>query len=149
MAFELHEIRKTSINARPYCGPAALMAFSGKDFEEVRALINKVRGREHNKPVRGLSNHHLRGVIGKLGYSTDTMIPAHRFTVHDFAETVKPDEFWFVIAGHHYVVMCEGLVADNRIRFGCEVAKHPWRRRIVKEAIRVIHPEESLARFAA
>lgn len=50
-----------------YCGPAALMAVTGRSYEDVRARINQYRTRKPNTAVTGMWTHEIVWCLDRWG----------------------------------------------------------------------------------
>lgn len=134
----MHEV---SHNGRIYCGPAAIMAVTGLDLPTIRTAINKVRGRRHNAGVCGLSREHLCAALKELGVGYDvrtTHVPGS--TLERVVQGMPADTTYIIEVTGHYVTVRNGVVTDNRIRFGTTVADHPSRRKHVRACIVVVRP---------
>jgi len=136
----LHEIDEIGV----YCGPSALIAVTGKRLPEVRAAINKARGKPAHTGVCGLSRNYLLQAIKELGKSYYVVpvefLPADSQTLEKLVKNKNwclPFLTYIVNITGHYVAVHDGKVMDNRIRFGCPVEEHPSRRKKVKALIMV------------
>lgn len=136
----LHEIDEIGV----YCGPGALMAVTGKRLPEVRAAINKARGKPAHIGVCGLQRKFLLQAISELGMDyyvfPESCLPERFNTL----EKLVKDHNWclpfltyIVNVTGHYVAVHDGKVVDNQIRFGCPIEEHPSRRKKVKALIMV------------
>lgn len=128
----LHEIDELHV----YCGPGALIAVTGKRLPEVRAAINKAKGRRENAGVCGTKISEMETALQLLGvpyHFVDTRFTGPRRTLQEWTKLVCiPGKRYIVNVTGHYVTYCDGIVIDNRIRFGCPVEEHPCRRKKVK-----------------
>ena len=114
---------------RVYCGPAALIAVTGKRLPEVRAAINKAKGRPDNTGVCGMFNSELVEAMKILGlkYHREESFPAHVRTLSKLVNDklwCLPDRKYIINVTGHYVAVENGIVVDNHTRFGCHVDEH-------------------------
>lgn len=127
MTFKLHPLPG---DGRFYCGPAAIAAFTGKHpKQEVRAAINRYRGRPETRGVIGMHNHEVRAVLASLGWRCTTAykwaIPG--LTLRQFVES-RPTFCGIVNVTDHYVAVAHGMALDNRSRIARPVAFFPGNR---------------------
>ena len=124
---------------RLYCGPAAICAITGLDYErEVRPAINRAKGpaRRENTGVMGVRHEEMVRALAMLGWQC-AEIPAlapTRWTLRQTIHTVMPAPGCIVLVGvsHHYVTVQDNVVVDNhRIT---QLEFHPTRRRHVRRA---------------
>lgn len=126
---------------RVYCGPAALIAVSGKRLPEVREAINNVRGRALNAGVCGLSVKHLleaATILGIRHYAQVCEFPEHVKTLKKMVADPSwclPGRTYIIGVTGHYVAVCDGVVIDNHTRFGSPVYEHWCANKKVKELI--------------
>jgi hypothetical protein len=135
----LYEIEEIGV----YCGPAALMAVSGKRLAEVRAAINAAKQRKENTGVCGMYDWELFIAMDNLGLKHHCQkidFPPHVRTLAKIVEDKNwclPDRTYIVSLTGHYVAVENGVVMDNRIRFGCSVTEHPSKNKRVHALIEV------------
>ena len=139
----LHEIDEV----RVYCGPAAIMAVTGKRLPEVRAAINTVRKKPAHSGVCGMYDNQVRRTLNILGvehYYQSTEFPEHVKTLEKMVKDKRwclPDHQYIISITGHYVAVENGIVIDNHTRFGCPVEKH-WSRRKKVKSVFMVYKEE-------
>ncbi len=90
----------------------------------------------------------LKSVLHRRGYAFGTSLfrdpdkprkygKRNQPTLEEFASS-NPKGFYIVNVTGHFVALCNGIVADNSVRFGVPVDEHPSRRKWVKEAIHIL-----------
>lgn len=136
-ATKLYAVTKGPGDLRVYCGPAAISAITGKPVRGyLREMINARRGRDGNKPVRGMFAHEVSSVLGKLGFQ---LIQVHaccrgktlrQFVVDNWQGDKDP--IFLVNLTGHYVVTRGRFVIDNWELDGCDVDEHHSRKTRVK-----------------
>lgn len=137
----LHDIVDKS-----YCGPAVLQALTGLPLKPIREAINEIRGRKPSVGVLGMWNHEIEKVLEVFGFKVsyrewprrDVIKP---LTLEKFGEVFHTRLPVIVNVTKHFVIMENGMVADNRIRYGCPLQEHPSRRQHVKAAFVVVKKE--------
>lgn len=139
MASRLHEIWPAGF----YCGPSAIAAVTGADCREVRGWINAVRGRPASTGIRGLTSDVLIGTMASRGYWLREVVaclpPPHPHpTLERFLAEQAHEAVFIIAVTRHYVAAQGGVVFDNAVRFGIDVAGHPSRRWHVREAWEVV-----------
>lgn len=134
---QLHEIQEV----RVYCGPAAIMAITGKRLPEVRSAINAARGMRDNQGVIRLSLEHLEDSLNKLGVkfekSDGKMMPLRRF----MADLIQKDVRYILHITGHYITVLNGLIIDNHYRFGTNINDCRWAGKKIKNIYRIIDGE--------
>jgi hypothetical protein len=132
----LHEIWP----AGAYCGPSVLAALTGCDAKrDIRGWVNAVRGRKPTQGVLGMPVKEMSAVLASRGYGFQRIeFPkGGRPRLADFAADAG-DAFYIVNVTSHYVALLGGVVADNFVRFGRPVERHPHRRKLVCGAWRIL-----------
>jgi hypothetical protein len=128
---ELHQLPLR----RLYCGPAAICAITGLDYETVvRPAINRRRGQAANRGVLGMSYKHAIDTLADLGWGWVALLEdGHdRPTLRRFLERAPPDLTLLVHVTSHFVTAHRLTVVDNH-----RIARwqdHPARRRQVRHA---------------
>ncbi len=135
----LHEIDEI----RVYCGPAALMAVTGKRLPEVRAVINKVRERRENQGVCGLSTTHLDKALQSLGVKFERIeFPKEaRVTLKEFKHRMVIGATYIIGLNTHYVSCEDGKLIDNHYRFGTDMDDCKWKNKRVENAWMIWHDQ--------
>lgn len=127
----LHKIEEV----RVYCGPAALMAISGQRLPEVRAVVNKIRGRKHNQGICGMYNSEIDQALKDLGfkyqYRESSWFP--KLSKYEF----KPNTRYLINVTGHYLTYCNGVIIDNHYRFGTTMDECKWANKKVKRVWRI------------
>jgi hypothetical protein len=133
----LHEIDEVRI----YCGPAALIAVTGKRYPVIRAAINKARARRENCAVTSTYVTELLKALNYLGWKHYCMtvdFPSHVSTLEKMVNNkyfCLPDRKYIIHITGHYVAVENGVVFDNGTRFGSPVGEHWCRNKKVKSLI--------------
>ena len=85
-----------------YCVPWAIMAITGRKYQEVREAFWKLR--KDNLPVKGAFDHEAIGVMRMLGWYTDDWFDNRiKFTLRsfpDYANAVSHFPYYLTIKGH-------------------------------------------------
>lgn len=124
-----------------YCGPSAIAAVTGKTCVEARIAINLARGARPNRGIIGLSSTDMMLALRSMGVLLGNHVISSRVvTLQELAESLEGSANYVVNVTGHYVALCRGVVADNRIRFGCPVSEHPCRRKHVRRYFAVMPP---------
>jgi hypothetical protein len=128
----LHEVDEI----RVYCGPAALMAVTGKRLPEVRSAINKARGFKDNQGVIGLSTEHLEEALDHLGikYVRIDYPPAIKVPLKNFKHQMVIGADYIIGLNNHYVACHGDQLIDNHYRFGTEIDESKWKNKHVRNA---------------
>jgi hypothetical protein len=121
----LHEIDEL----RVYCGPAALMAITGKRLTEVRGIINQARGRSQNSGVCGLAHKHLEQAMTLMGIKYSKVTPDK---IKLAKLMLQKDTRYIITVTGHYIAYLNGTVVDNHTRFGTTMDECKWRNKTVK-----------------
>lgn len=116
-----------------YCGPAALMAVTGKRLPEVRAVVNNIRGRAHNQGITGMTQGEIDRSLEALGvkFSTRSIGP-NRPTLRAFIESLEVSTPVLVYITGHFVTYYKGIIIDNHYRFGTTIDECKWAKKRVK-----------------
>ena len=130
----LHEIDEV----RVYCGPAALMAVTGKRLPEVRSAINKARGFNDNQGVLGLSTTHLEKALHILGVKFCKECYPHRITLKEFKNHMVIGMPHILAFNTHYVTVEDGQLIDNHYRFGTPIDESKWKNKQVQTVWRIL-----------
>lgn len=124
----LHKIEEVKV----YCGPAALMAVTGKRLPEVRAVVNEIRGRVPNKGIMGMKNVEMEKALRVLGvafrYHEDKPKRQLRHLIPDLDSDVR----YVINVTGHYVSYYNGVIIDNHYRFGTTIDECRWAGKRVK-----------------
>lgn len=125
----IHKIEEV----RVYCGPAALMAVTGKRLPEVRAVVNNIRGRAPNQGIIGMTQGEIDRSLEALGvkFNTRSIGPSPP-TLRAFIETLKADVPVIINITGHFVTYYKGVVIDNHYRFGTTIDECKWAKKKVK-----------------
>ena len=139
---KLHDTlgKRTPSGGSIYCGPTAIMAITGRDYPEVRAVANQFRGMKPTMAIRGLSTSNLKAVLYHFGYMA---IPVPKRDDFDYkGKTIarflreRPDdlrnECLILCTRDHFVVVKGRKFMDNYTQQPVWTSKAPHRRARVK-----------------
>lgn len=131
----LHEIEPNGL----YCAPAVLMAITGLNPKgEIRSALNRAKGRRDNAGIIGVHTHELEKAMDDLGIHWIKNIVFHQ-NLSKFCSFIDHRcSKWIIEVTGHYVAMENGVIFDNRIRYGCDVAEHPCKRMKVHKAYQIL-----------
>lgn len=131
----LHEIDEV----RVYCGPAALMAVTGKRLPDVRSAINQSRGARGNRGVCGITASIMDESLTRLGIQYEkTIYPkGYRPTLKNLKHTMAIGMTYIVNITGHFVTCEDGKLVDNHYRFGTDLDDCKWTGKCVKIVWRI------------
>ena len=125
----IHKIEEV----RVYCGPAALMAVTGKRLPEVRAVVNELRGRKPTQGIIGMKTVEMDRSLEALGLSFRTEeIGPNPPTLKAFVENIPQDVPHIINITGHYVTYYDGTIIDNHYRFGTTIDECRWAKKRVR-----------------
>lgn len=135
-----------------YCGPTTLCAITGAEYyEQIRPVINAMRGRRSNAGVTGMKNAEMVRVLAHfgrlasvLGWERDWIwiAPAHRPRLPDALRALyergdaRPGDILVVETTRHYVTVQNNVVVDNHAIDS--LIRHPARRQMARRAWRIV-----------
>lgn len=124
----IHKIEEV----RVYCGPAALIAVTGKRLPEVRAAVNLRRGCKPTQGIIGMTKSLLSGALTELGVEHDLVsIGPNPPTLANFVREADSDKVYIINITGHYVTYHNGTIIDNHYRFGTSIDECRWAKKRV------------------
>ena len=122
-------------DGRFYCGPSAIAAFTGLHPKvEVRAAINKVRGRKATQGIVLMSPGEIKAVLELFGFKTRRLETPEKPTLKAFVKA-HPDAVFVAFVTGHFVAVSRGMCLDNKSRIARPIDVFPGNRKRVKEAV--------------
>jgi len=125
-----------------YCGPAALMAVTGKAYEDVRACINRYRNRKPNAAVIGMWTHEIAWCLDRWGVDCKRhhlAVPKKRRpTLGQFLKnrsTELVDKTIIITTSDHFVTVKGHMLVDNHTHVPVYVWSGPHLKTRVKKYI--------------
>lgn len=140
------------IPVKSYCGPAALMAVTGKELAPVRAAINKAKGRPLNTGIIGTSVTEMAYALRELGYTYEAWrywnsktprlavpytVDMKKPTVAWLCKNLKPDAVFIMNPTGHWIAVHNGMIYDNWSRYGEHYTENRWKNKRVDCAFSV------------
>ena len=116
---------------RLWCGPASLMAVTGKPYEEIRALINSVRGRRPRSAVLGMDGWEYQRCLDRLKIRYTGKVCIKRPTLRQWINKRKPelvDSTIIVALSEHMITVRGFLMVDNHTEVPTYILSGPWLR---------------------
>lgn len=129
----LHKIEEVKV----YCGPAALIAVSGKRLPEIRAVVNEIRGRVPNKGIMGMKNGEITKALDALSIDYDHWVLESNTRLSILIATLDEDYPYIINVTGHYVTYYKGTIIDNHYRFGTTINECRWAGKMAKQYWRI------------
>lgn len=132
----LNKISRRDGGHKMYCGPAALCAITGKHYEDVRTVVNRVRGRKHNQGITGMGNREMIKALNKMSYIALVTKVQDNPTLSKFLrerdDELKKQTLLIEVTGHYVTVKGDTLI-DNFTVCPVHIAIAPHKRTRVKK----------------
>lgn len=106
-----------SSKGQTWCGPYALACIAGIDYDEAKAIIQDIVGRQHNghrAAIKGVSNRVMVSALIRSGFFVHHRAVRHdRPTVRRFLEETQPGrEVILMNVTDHYITYRSGTLSD-------------------------------------
>ena len=127
-----------------YCGPAALCAITGWNYEDVRTFVNEdVRGRKHNQGITSMHDSEMTKTLWAMGWIAEKMNcyslysdakGTKRYTLNQFLKNRREHErncILLISVTDHYVTVEGDHLVDNHTKIPVRIEIAPWKRKRV------------------
>jgi hypothetical protein len=129
--------RRNPDDAEPiYCGPYALCVVTGRYFEDVRRVINRIRKiKDRTTPVTALYDGEVSRALLELGHCCQHIRFAGRPTLNlrQLFEQVPQEHKQrplLVLVSNHFVVLHQCRVIDTWTNQWTPLGRYPYQRRV-------------------
>jgi|WetSurMetagenome_2_1015567.scaffolds.fasta_scaffold180549_2 hypothetical protein len=115
---KLHPAKRCNGNGRIYCGPTALCAITGMPYEDIRLIVNEIKGTRPNAGVMRMSVKLFKKVLHYLDIQYTYVLLANTIPFGFFLYKNKPrnDEIWVVHLTKHFVTISDSCFIDNHTK---------------------------------
>ena len=138
---------QTRSGGRIYCGATALMAISGRGYDEIQEKINLSLGRKPTQRVLGMTNDTNNHVLFMIGFKASQIDGINGETLqnktlnrflNERPDSIMKDMLLINTTGH-YVTVCGDQFIDNHTKIPVFVGMNPHGRSRVKKVFIINH----------